>query len=151
MAPRSVRFGVRSWKISNICQSLHGWPKIFYLELFRALEGMLSRWSRLHLQSLAPTYPQWARVVVYGPFSLRVIHIRKAWAPAVGILIGWWWPSRNKQCGKPVCILRCVLSELEVLNPLLQMLQMWGFSPGKQMLLLLLLFWMEVLHCTKLN
>jgi hypothetical protein len=32
-----------------------GWvTKIYYLELFRASEGTLSRWSRLHLQSLAP-------------------------------------------------------------------------------------------------
>jgi hypothetical protein len=31
-----------------------GWvTKIYYLELLRALEGTLSRWSRLHLQSLA--------------------------------------------------------------------------------------------------
>jgi hypothetical protein len=29
--------------------------KIYYLELLRASEGTLSRWSRLHLQSLAPT------------------------------------------------------------------------------------------------
>jgi hypothetical protein len=29
--------------------------KIHYLELLRASEGTLSRWSRLHLQSLAPT------------------------------------------------------------------------------------------------
>jgi hypothetical protein len=29
--------------------------KIYYLELIRALKGTLSRWSRLHLQSLAPT------------------------------------------------------------------------------------------------
>jgi hypothetical protein len=28
----------------------------------------------LHLQSLAPTNPHWARVVGYGPFSLCVIH-----------------------------------------------------------------------------
>jgi hypothetical protein len=27
--------------------------KIYYLELLRASEGTLSRWSRLHLQSLA--------------------------------------------------------------------------------------------------
>jgi hypothetical protein len=33
-----------------------GWvTKIYYLELLRASEGMLSRWSRLHLQSLAST------------------------------------------------------------------------------------------------
>jgi hypothetical protein len=29
--------------------------KIYYLEFLRASEGALSRWSRLHLQSLAPT------------------------------------------------------------------------------------------------
>jgi hypothetical protein len=37
------------------------------------LEGTLCRSSWLHLQSLAPTNPQWACVVGYGPF-LCVIH-----------------------------------------------------------------------------
>jgi hypothetical protein len=37
-------------------------------------EGTLSRWSRLHLQSLAPTNRHWDRVVGYGPFSLWLIH-----------------------------------------------------------------------------
>jgi hypothetical protein len=37
--------------------------------LVRASEGMLSRWSRLHLQLLAPINPHWARVVGYGLFS----------------------------------------------------------------------------------
>jgi hypothetical protein len=60
--------GVRLRKLSNI-----GDKKINYLKLFRASEGTLSRWSRLHLQSLALTNPHWARVV-YGPFSLCVIH-----------------------------------------------------------------------------
>jgi hypothetical protein len=33
-----------------------GWgTKIYYLELLRASERTLSRWSRLHLQSLEPT------------------------------------------------------------------------------------------------
>jgi hypothetical protein len=33
-----------------------GWvTKIYYFELFRASEGTLCRWSRLHLQSLAFT------------------------------------------------------------------------------------------------
>jgi hypothetical protein len=33
-----------------------GWvTTIYYLELLRASESTLSRWSRLHLQSLAPT------------------------------------------------------------------------------------------------
>jgi hypothetical protein len=35
--------------------SVIGWvTKIYYLELLRALEGTLSRWSQLHLQSLVP-------------------------------------------------------------------------------------------------
>jgi hypothetical protein len=74
MSLRSVRFGVRSRKLSKIGQPLDGSPKIFHLELLRASEGTLSRWSRLHLQSSAPTNPHWARVVGYGPFSLCVIH-----------------------------------------------------------------------------
>jgi hypothetical protein len=44
-----------------------------YLEFLRVSEGTLSRWSRLLLQSVAPTNPHWARVVGYGPFSLCVI------------------------------------------------------------------------------
>jgi hypothetical protein len=74
MALRSVRFGVRSQKVSNVGQSSNGRPKIYYLELLRASEGTLSRWRRLHLQLLTPTNPHWARVVGYGPFSLCVIH-----------------------------------------------------------------------------
>jgi hypothetical protein len=74
MALRWVRFGVRSRKLSNFGQSLDEWPKIYYLELLRAAEGTLSHWSRLHLESLAPTNSNWARVVGYGPFSLCVIH-----------------------------------------------------------------------------
>jgi hypothetical protein len=45
-----------------------------YLEVLRAKEGTLSRWSLLHLQSLAPNNPHCARVVGYGSFSLCVIH-----------------------------------------------------------------------------
>jgi hypothetical protein len=67
MARSHVRFGERSRKLSNVGQSLHR-PKINYLELLRASEGTLSRWSQLHLQSLAPINPHWARVG-YGPFS----------------------------------------------------------------------------------
>jgi hypothetical protein len=51
-----------------------GWvANIYYLELLRALESTLSRWSRLYLQSLASTNPQWASVVGYGPFFLWLI------------------------------------------------------------------------------
>jgi hypothetical protein len=70
MTQRSVLLGVRSRKLSKVGQSLDACPKIYYPELFRASEGTLNRWSRLHLQSLAPTNPHWARVVAYGPFSL---------------------------------------------------------------------------------
>jgi hypothetical protein len=74
MAPRLVRFDVRSRKLSNFGQSLNGGTKIYYYVLLRASEGMLSRWCRLHLQSLTPTNPHWACVVGYCPFSLCVIH-----------------------------------------------------------------------------
>jgi hypothetical protein len=49
--------GVRSRKLSTRSQCpVLGWvTKIYYLELLRASEGTLSRWTRLHLQSLAPT------------------------------------------------------------------------------------------------
>jgi hypothetical protein len=47
---------------------------MYYIELLRASEGTLSRWSQLYVQSLAPTNTHWARVVGYGLFSLRVIH-----------------------------------------------------------------------------
>jgi hypothetical protein len=68
--------GVRSRKLSNALngQSWDGLPKPYHLELLRASEGTLSRWSRLHLQSLTPTNPHWVRVVDYGTFSLWVIH-----------------------------------------------------------------------------
>jgi hypothetical protein len=46
----------------------------FSLELLHPSEGTLSCWSRLHLQSLAPTNPHWAPVVGYAPFFLCVIH-----------------------------------------------------------------------------
>jgi hypothetical protein len=78
MAPR---------KLSNVGQSLDGWPKIYYLELLRASEGTSSRWSRLHLQSLAPTNPHWAHVVGYGLFSLSIIH-KEGLCPSSGDING---------------------------------------------------------------
>jgi hypothetical protein len=53
--------------------------------LLRASEDTLSRWSRQHLQSLAPTNPHWARVVGYGPFSLCVIHKEGLCSSSAGI------------------------------------------------------------------
>jgi hypothetical protein len=76
MALRSV--GVRSRKLSDVGQSLDG-----HLKLLRASEGTLSRWSRLHLQSLASTKPHWTRMVGYGPFSLCVIH-KEGLSPSSG-------------------------------------------------------------------
>jgi hypothetical protein len=71
MAPRSLRQAIVEVKQ---CWSIIGWvTKIYYLELLRASEGTLSRWSRLHLQSLKSTNPHWARMVGYGPFSLCLI------------------------------------------------------------------------------
>jgi hypothetical protein len=75
-SPAVTALGVRSRKLSNALngQPWDGWPKSYHLELLSGSEGTLRRWSRLHLQSLAPINPHWARVVVYGPFSLWVIH-----------------------------------------------------------------------------
>jgi hypothetical protein len=65
--PRAIAEVKQHW-------SVIGWvTNIYYLEL-RTSEGTLSRWSRLHLQLLAPINPHWALVVVYGVFSLYVIH-----------------------------------------------------------------------------
>jgi hypothetical protein len=75
MALLSVRFNIRSRKLSNVVSHWMGDPKQnYYLKLLRALEGTLSCWSRLHLQSSAPTNLQWARVMGYGPFLFGVIH-----------------------------------------------------------------------------
>jgi hypothetical protein len=46
-------------------------------------EGALTRWSQLHLQSLPPTNPHWARVVGYDPFSLCVNH-KESLCPSSG-------------------------------------------------------------------
>jgi hypothetical protein len=64
MALRSVSFSA----IVEVKQflSVIGWvTKKQCLELLHASEGTLGRWSRLHLKSLAPTNPLWARVVGY--------------------------------------------------------------------------------------
>jgi hypothetical protein len=68
LALRLVWFGVRSRKLSNVGHRM-GDQYFFFLVLFCASEGTLSRWSR---QQLAATNQHWARVVGYGPFSLCV-------------------------------------------------------------------------------
>jgi hypothetical protein len=77
-------------KLSGVGQSLDGWPKIYYQELLRVSDGTLSRWSRLHLQSLAPINPYWGPHGGLWPVLLICI-IRKACAAAMGTLIDWWW------------------------------------------------------------
>jgi hypothetical protein len=94
IAPWSVHFGVRSRKLSNIGRSLDAWPKIYYLELLRASEGTISCGPGCILQSLAPTNTHWAHVVSYSP-SPYVLSIKKACAPAVRTIIGWWWYIDN--------------------------------------------------------
>ncbi|CAG9790635.1 unnamed protein product [Diatraea saccharalis] len=47
-----------------------GDQKKYYVELLRASEGALRRWSRLHLQSLIPSNPHWASVEGHVPSSL---------------------------------------------------------------------------------
>ncbi|CAG9796185.1 unnamed protein product [Diatraea saccharalis] len=63
-----------------------GDQKNYYLELLRASEGTLSRWSRLHLQSLIPSNPHWASVEGHGPSSLT-IH-KKGLSPCSGDVKG---------------------------------------------------------------
>jgi hypothetical protein len=53
---------------------IYGRLKIYYSKLLRVSEDTLSRWSRIHLQSLAPTNPNWSREVGYGTFFLFVIY-----------------------------------------------------------------------------
>jgi hypothetical protein len=65
LSPSSIRARWSSGRCARraIAEAKHrsqwlvlGWvTKIYYLELLGASEGTLSRWSRLHLQSLAPT------------------------------------------------------------------------------------------------
>jgi hypothetical protein len=70
MAPWSLRLACERGSQATFKRSVIGWViKSYYLELLRALEGTLTRWFRLHLQSLAPTNPHWASVVGYGTFS----------------------------------------------------------------------------------
>jgi hypothetical protein len=86
--------GVRSRKLSNVGQSLDGWPKIYYIELLRASEGTLSRWSRLYLQLLTPTNMHLDCVMGWDQLSLWVIHKgRQPINVNVETLIGWWWYS----------------------------------------------------------
>jgi hypothetical protein len=44
-----------------------------YIRASEAIQRLsVSRWSRLHLQSLVSTKPYWLRVVGYSPFSLFI-------------------------------------------------------------------------------
>jgi hypothetical protein len=65
--------GVRSWKLSNVYKtSVIKWvTKTYYLKFFRASEGTLSRWSRLHLQSLAAL--QFQEELTSGRLVVKII------------------------------------------------------------------------------
>jgi hypothetical protein len=82
--------------ISEVKQrwSLNGWPKIYNLELLPASEGTLSHCSRLHLQSLAPTNPHWARGGLWPDLLMCVIH-KEGLCPSSGdfnrLMMWWWW------------------------------------------------------------
>jgi hypothetical protein len=88
MAPQSVRFGMRSRKLSNI-----GWvTKNVLSRVLCASEEML-------VKLLAPV--AFAIVSTHQPafgyggqFSLWVIH-KEVLCPTVGALIGWWWWWHN--------------------------------------------------------
>jgi hypothetical protein len=66
MGPRSVRSGIAEAKQLSQWSVIRWVTKIYDLDLLRASEGTLSRWYRLHLQSLAPT-PVSRRVDVRQP------------------------------------------------------------------------------------
>jgi hypothetical protein len=54
MAPRLVRSACDRGSYATFLWSVIGCvTQIYYFELLRASEGTISRWSRLHLQSLA--------------------------------------------------------------------------------------------------
>jgi hypothetical protein len=94
---------VRSRKLSNVGRSSDGWPKIYYLELLLALEGTLRHWSRLHLQSLAPTNSHWACVVGYDPFSLCMIY-KEGMCPSSGDIDRLMMMMMMMIDGKPIAV-----------------------------------------------
>jgi hypothetical protein len=73
MTSLSVRFGVRSRKLSNVGRSL-----VITKNLLSRAPQCFGRHVKplvpAALKSLAPTNPHWARVVGYGSFSLCVFH-----------------------------------------------------------------------------
>jgi hypothetical protein len=78
---------VRSRKLSDArkSRSSDGWPKMHFFEMLRVLQGMISRWSSLHLQSLPFTYSHWARGAGYDLFFVGIIQ----W--------GYWWVDDDFQ------------------------------------------------------
>jgi hypothetical protein len=99
MALRSVLFGLQSQILSSVGYWMDD-QKFYFFEFLRASEGTLRRWSRLHLQSLAPTNPHWARVVGYSPFSLCLIH-KEGLCPSSGDINRLMMRKLNK-CWKNV-------------------------------------------------
>jgi hypothetical protein len=72
----------------DVGRSLEKWPTIYYIEFLRSAEGTISCSSRLHLQSLAPTSPHWARGGYGNPYvSLCTIH-KEGLCPSSGGING---------------------------------------------------------------
>jgi hypothetical protein len=68
--PTVSALSVQLRKLSNALKVI-GWvTKTYYLELLRASEGTLGRWSRVHLQFLAPT-------LVSRRVDVRLVAVRK--------------------------------------------------------------------------
>jgi hypothetical protein len=74
MAPRSVRFGVRSRRLSNVGQSLDKWPKNLISWAPPCFGRHVKPLVSAAFAVVTPTNSHWARVVGYSPFSLCVIH-----------------------------------------------------------------------------
>jgi hypothetical protein len=104
-APRSVRFACVTEAKQRSQWSVIGWvSKIYYLQLLRASEATLSRWSRLHLQSLAST-PILRRVDVKRRPDVKIIaeSLSQHDEKSCGIDLTQWVKGRKKKRCKTCC------------------------------------------------
>jgi hypothetical protein len=122
--------------VANVSQiflrDTHVLSKFVCYEELRASEGKLSRWSRLHLQSLAPTNPHWARVVGYGPFSLKKkkkIH-KEGLCPSSGdinrLMMMMMRNTADVIGGKPIAVFLLSIPGVSAINPLVAFYDIHG-------------------------